>query len=137
MERGVSMPGQPEHSVDFESQYGAHSKEVFRAIVRDELAKGAEAGEQARIYAELGKPDFVLAYLLASTLAEPEKRDLLARAYERRAEHTDAKAHEFDRKFHRPFPMLHSEATLDRKAARHIRAGHAIQPDTARQVPIL
>lgn len=128
---------QVERSVGFATQYGTHSKEIFQHIVRDELTKGADASEQARIYAELGKPDFVLAYLLAGTLADTERRELLAHAYERRAEHTEAKAREFDAKFHRPFPMLLVEATRDRTAARQIRAGRAIRPDTDRQIPIM
>ena len=131
------MTREPEQSANFQTQYQADSKDVFQAIVRDELAKGTDAGEQAHIYAELGKPDFVLAYLLASALAESEKRAVLAQAYERRAENTEAKAHEFDRKFHRPFPMLDAEAERDRIQARRIRAGHAILPETDRQVPIL
>lgn len=131
------MTQQPQPPADFAMQYRAHAKEVFHAIVRDELAKGADAGEQARIYAELGKPDFALAYLLAGTLPEAEKRELLARAFERRAEHTEAKAHELDRKFHRPFPMLLTEAARDRTDARRIRAGQPIRSDSDRQSPIM
>ena len=131
------MTRQPEPAADFATQYRAHAKEVFHAIVQGELAKGADAGEQARIYAELGKPDFALAYLLAGTLPEAEKRDLYARAFERRAEHTEAKAHEFDRKFHRPFPMLLNEAVRDRADARGIRAGQQIRFDRDRQLPVM
>ncbi|MGH2514628.1 MAG: hypothetical protein ACRDHP_03150 [Ktedonobacterales bacterium] len=130
------MTREPERSADFATQYQAHSKEVFAAIVRDELAKGADATGQAHIYAELGKPDFALAYLLAGALPDAERRDLLAHAYERRAEHTEAKAHEFDKKFHRPFPMLLAEAAHDRSVARQIRAGRTILPDASRRIPL-
>lgn len=131
------MTGQPGPAAEFTTQYGTSAKEVFHALVRDELAKGADAGEQARVYAELGKPDFALAYLLAGTLSEAEKRDLYARAFERRAENTEAKAREFDRKFHRPFPMLLSEAAHDRADARRIRAGQLIRSESERHSPVL
>jgi hypothetical protein len=131
------MTRQPERSLDFDTLYRQQSKEVFHDIVRDELAKGADADEQARIYTELGKPDFVLAYLLSGALTDAEKRDLLARAYERRADHTEAKAHEFDTKFHRPFPMLLTDAARDRTIARQIRAGRQIRSDANRQLPII
>jgi hypothetical protein len=131
------MTRQPEQSLDFDTQYRAQSKEVFHDIVRDELARGADADEQARIYTELGKPDFVLAYLLSGALADAAKRDLLARAYERRADHTKAKAHEFDTNFHRPFPMLLTDAARDRTIARQIRAGRQIRSDANRQLPII
>lgn len=129
------MTREAEREADFAAQYAAHSKAVFTAIVRDELAKGANADEQARIYAELGKPDFALAYLLAGRLPDTERRGLLARAYERRAEQTEAKAHEFDRSFHRPFPLLVAEAAHDRTTARRIHAGQELLADTFRQLP--
>ena len=133
----MSRTRQSEQSASFDAHYGALSKEVFQRIVREELAKGASADEQARVYAELGKPDFVLAYLLAGTLADAEKRDLLARAYERRAEYTEAKAREFDQKFHRPFPLLFTEATRDRTAARRMRAGRELELDVNRSAPLV
>lgn len=133
----MSKARQPEQSASFDTRYGVLSKEVFQQIVREELAKGANGSEQARVYAELGKPDFVLAYLLATTLADAEKRDLLARAYERRAEYTEAKAREFDKKFHRPFPLLFTDATRDRTAARQVRAGRELLPDASRTVPLV
>lgn len=132
-----SNPGEPSAPADFATQYRAHSKPVFQDIVRDELAKGADAGEQSGIYAELGKPDFVLAYLLAGTLPEADKRDLYARAFVRRAELTEARAGEFDKNFHRPFPMLLAAAARDRATARRIRAGHEIQSDRDQQIPIV
>jgi len=132
-----SNPCEPSAPADFAAQYRAHSKAVFQDIVRDELAKGADAGEQAGIYAELGKPDFALAYLLAGTLSEAAKRDLYARAYARRAELTEARAGEFDNKFHRPFPMLLAAAARDRATARQIHAGREIQSDRDQQIPIV
>src|SRR6185437_5778553 len=62
----------------FEDQYAALVKSVFREIVADAIAEGKQPDEQARVYAELGKPDFALAYLLAGELPDAEKRALYA-----------------------------------------------------------
>jgi len=95
--------------------------------VRDALAQGGDPDERARQYAERGKPDFALAYLLAGSLADNQKRDVPAHAYDRPAETTEARAREFDGRFHRPFPLLFSAAANDRAAARTIRAGRPIR----------
>ncbi|MBF6592470.1 MAG: hypothetical protein IVW57_18320 [Ktedonobacterales bacterium] len=116
-------------AADFNAQYGALVKDVFTRIVNDALARGEHPEAQARVYASLGKPDFTLAYLVAGTLPDGEKRDLLAAAYERRATYTEEKAREFDRRFHRPFPLLFTGATRDRMTARRIRAGQGIRPE--------
>ncbi|HEX8035532.1 MAG TPA: hypothetical protein VF510_16865, partial [Ktedonobacterales bacterium] len=97
---------------------------------------GASVEEQAREYAERGKPDFALAYLLESALPDGEKREVLAHAYERRAALTEQRAREFDRQFHRPFPLLFAEARKDRGAARQVRTGGAIRPGVSRQLPM-
>ena len=120
----------------FAAQCHALTKAVFANVVRDELARGSDADEQARRYAERGKPDFTLAYLLAGVLPDDERRALLARAFERRAALTEERAREFDRKFHRPFPMLFNDAANDRATARQIRAGKRIRPETVRQLPM-
>lgn len=124
-------------ATDFNAQYGALVKAVFTKIVADARSDGADLDTQARVYAELGKPDFTLAYLIAGTLSEGEKRDLLAAAFERRAVYTEEKAREFDRRFHRPFPLLFTEATRDRATAKQIRAGRRIQPDAGNRAPLV
>lgn len=128
----------PEESVvDFNTQYQSRKDDVFREIVRESLQQGLDPAEQARVYAERGKPDFALAYLLVCPLPDAEKREALARSYERRADHTEEQARAFDRQFHRPFPLLFKEANKDRAIAQRIRAGRRIQPDAGRQLPVL
>jgi hypothetical protein len=124
-------------AASFDATYGPLAKDVFHGLVRDALAQGSDPDERARDYAERGKPDFTLAYLLAGSLADNDKREVLARAYDRRAETTEARAREFDAKFHRPFPLLFSEAANDRAAARKIRAGRPIRPAAERALPQL
>lgn len=128
---------QPISPVDFNAQYGVLVKDVFTRIVGESLAKGEDPDEQARLYVSRGKPDFALAYLVAGTLPEGEKRELLAAAYERRASYTEEKAREFDHKFHRPFPLLFSEAAKDRTTAKQVRAGRRIRPGAGKQLPTL
>ena len=126
-----------ESAVDFNTQYQSRKDDVFREIVRESLQQGLDPAEQARVYAERGKPDFALAYLLVCPLPDAEKREALARSYERRADHTEEQARAFDRQFHRPFPLLFKEANKDRAIAQRIRAGRRIQPDAGRQLPVL
>ena len=123
-------------SIEFNAQYEALAKDVFREIVRGALAGGANVEEQARAYAERGKPDFTLAYLLECALLDAEKREVLAHAYERRAALTEQRAREFDRQFHRPFPLLFTEAGKDRTTAKQVRAGRPIRPGVGRQLPM-
>ena len=119
----------------FAALYGPLAKEVFHRLVGEAMAEGSDPDERAREYAELGKPDFALAYLLAGALPEPQRREVLARAYDRRADTTEARAREFDSRFHRPFPMLFTEAANDRAIARTIRAGRPIRPGAGRMLP--
>jgi len=121
---------------DFAALYRPLLREAFVAIVRDAVTAGADPAEQARAYAERGKPDFALAYLLVSPLGDDEKRDLYAQAHERRAATIDQRAKEFDRSFHRPFPLLGAEAAKDRALARQIRAGRPVNPTAGRQLPV-
>ncbi len=135
------QPDQPDRrerpAADFAARYGAQCKEVFReAVARDALA-GRDLAARAREYAERGKPDFVLAYLLATDLPDDEKRAMLAGAYERRAQITERRADEFDRRFHRPFPLLRLEASKDRTLAQRIRAGGSLRPGLGRPLPTL
>jgi hypothetical protein len=130
------MTEQPGHGDGFAAQCHALTKPVFADIVRDELARGSDAEDQARRYAEQGKPDFTLAYLLAGALPDDERRELLAHAFERRAALTEERAREFDSKFHRPFPMLYNDAANDRATAWQVRAGKRIRAETVRQLPM-
>lgn len=125
------------HAADFDAQYRAYCKDVFREVVARELESGNDPARQAREYAERGKPEFVLAYLLVCDLPDGEKRELYARAYDRRAAFADQKADEFDRRFHRPFPLIRLEATKDRTTAQRIRSGGSLRPGLGRPLPTL
>ena len=114
-------------SETFESLYSPFLKVVFTEQAREQLARGAEAIQAARMYAELGKPDFALAFLLLSEQPEEEKREVFAHAFERRAELSTAKAEEYSMQFHRPFPLIKLEARKDLQAAQAIRHGQPVQ----------
>ncbi len=122
---------------DFATVYAALARETICALAREALANGADAAEQARDYAAHGKPDFALAYLLECALSDDEKCAIYAEAFERRAVLTESKAHEFDAKFHRPFPLLASDAAQDRGRARLARAGKRLGRDGGRQLPLV
>lgn len=111
----------------FTGLYAPLLKDVFTVLAQESLQQGADGLTCAVEYAEQGKPDFVLAYLLLLDLSEAEKRELLAHAYERRAALTDEKAEAFNTKFHRPFPLVKLEAQKDRMAARSVRRGKRIR----------
>jgi hypothetical protein len=114
-------------SETFAELYTPLLKDVFTSLARENMQKGADGLTCALEYAELGKPDFVLAYLLLIDLSEGEKRELLAHAYERRATLSEEKAEAFDVQFHRPFPLIKLEAQKDRMAARSVRQGKRIR----------
>jgi len=128
----TDTPGQP----DFATLYASQAREAIRALARQALASGAEAQAQARDYAQRGKPDFTLAYLLESALPDDEKRTLYAEAFERRATLTEGKAREFDAQFHRPFPLLTSDAAQDRGRARQVREGKRLGKGAGKQLPM-
>lgn len=115
--------------MDFTTQFAAQAKAVFSTLAQDALAHGADPDEEAQRYAERGKPDFALAYLLLGSGADADKRAVLAHAYERRAILTEQQARDFDRRFHRPFPLLFTEANKDRATARRLRADEQALPD--------
>lgn len=121
---------------EFEEKFAGDCKDVFRELAASALADGADAIEQAHDYAERGKPEFVLAYLLVAELADGEKREVYARAFERRAVLTEERAREFDRTFHRSFAMLFTEAGKDRAAAQRIRGGRLPRSGVSRQLPM-
>ena len=135
--RAIQRESIVEHNVsmEFNTQYQVLAKDVFRELVYEAMTGGASVDEQAREYAERGKPDFALAYLLESALPDGEKREVLAHAYERRATITEQRAREFDHQFHRPFPLLFAEASKDRTAAKQVRTGGAIHPSASHQLP--
>jgi hypothetical protein len=107
----------------FEEQFAPLLKEVFTAHAREQLQQGADGLALARGYAEQGKPDFTLAFLLLISIPDNEKRELLAHAYEQRAHFSDEKARQFDRQFHRSFPLIKLDARRDRHMAKAIRDG--------------
>ena len=108
-------------STTFADLYSRLLKDVFIELARQQLEQGSDGLTLADAYAEQGKPDFALAYLLLTDLAEEVKYDIFARSYERRAQITEEKAESFDRQFHRPFPLLKLEAQKDRMAAQQVR----------------
>jgi hypothetical protein len=132
-----ALNGQAAHPVTFDDLYRAQNKPVFAEVVTLELRAGGDPNERAHTYVERGKPEFVLAYLLVLALPDAEKRELYARAYERRGQITEQKADDFDRRFHRPFPLLRLEASKDRATAQRIRAGGALRPGLGRPLPTL
>lgn len=117
--------------------YASQEREVIRDLARAELEKGADAAARARDYAEQGRPDFTLTYLLAGDLPDGERRTIYAEAFERRAARTEAKAREFDKKFHRPFPLLFSDAAQDRGLARRVRDGRGLGQGAGKQLPMV
>ena len=121
----------------FDDLYRVEARQAILDIAAKELASGASAEQQAQHYAEKGKPDFVLAYLLGSAIADARKRELYAAAHEQRATYIDQRAREFDRRFHRPFPLLATEAANDRVMARRIRAGMPPGKGRGRQIPLM
>jgi hypothetical protein len=132
-----NVPSAPEPAADFDAQYRPLLREVFVEMVRQDLLGGDDAAEQARAYAERGKPDFVLAYLLVSDLTDAEKREIYAHAHERRAALTEQRARQFSQEFNRPFPLLFTDAAKDRSLARQIRSGRAVQRGAGRQLPLI
>jgi hypothetical protein len=113
----------------FADLYRGLLKDVFLEHARRELEQGADAFMSADAYAEQGKPEFTLAYLLFLDVDDEVKRDLFARSYERRAFLSDEKAESFDRQFHRPFPLIKLEAQKDRLAAQQVRQGRRIRSE--------
>jgi hypothetical protein len=111
----------------FESLYAPLLKAVFTEQAQRQIAQGADALNSARRYAEQGKPDFTLAFLLLIEHPEEGKRETLAHAYERRAALAEEKAAEYSLQFHRPFPLIKLEARKDLLIAQTIRQGQPVQ----------
>lgn len=104
--------------------------DVFVKQARQNIERGADGLTCALAYAEQGKPEFTLAYLLLIELTESEKREILATSFEQRAAISNAKADEFDSKFNRPFPLIKVEAQKDRLAANQVRLGRRVRRET-------
>ncbi len=111
---------------EFNKQYAALVSDVFRAIAENAAQNGENISALAGESAEKGKPDFTLAYLLITDLNDTEKREILAKAFEQRAQLSEKRAAEFDAEFHRPFPLIGLEAQKDRSSAKAVRAGKPI-----------
>jgi hypothetical protein len=120
----------------FEKLYTPLLKEVFTTKAQQMLATGVDGLTTACAYAEQGKPEFVLAFLLLLDLPEDEKRQLFAHAYERRAALSEQKAEQLNLQFHRPFPMIKLEAQKDRLAARSIHEGKQVRSGPTKIPPV-
>jgi hypothetical protein len=114
-------------SNSFSDLYSKMLKDVFLDLARQQLEQGADALICADAYAEQGKPDFTLAYLLLIDASDEVKRDIFARSYEQRATLSEQKANDFSLQFHRAFPMIKVEAQKDRQAAQQIRQGKRVR----------
>ena len=105
--------------------------DVFTTQAQENIAQGSDALTCALAYAEQGKTDFTLAYLLLIDISDKEKHEILAVSYERRAHNSEEKAEQLDQQFHRPFPLIRLEAQKDRLAAQQIRQGRRVRMDIA------
>ena len=103
--------------------------DVFMSKARENLAQGADGLTCALAYAEQGKPEFTLAYLLLIELSDEEKREMLAVSFDKRAAFSEEKAEQYDRQFHRPFPLIKLEAQKDRLSAQQVRLGRRVRRD--------
>ncbi len=111
----------------FQDLYSNLLDEVFLVRARQQLEQGVDGLVFADVYAEQGKPDFVLAHLLLVDAPDDVKRGILARSYERRADLTEEKAETFTQQFHRPFPLVLLEAQKDRLSASQVRQGKRVR----------
>jgi len=105
--------------------------DVFTTQAQENIAQGADGLTCALAYAEQGKPEFTLAYLLLIAISDKEKQEILAVSYDQRANISDEKAEQFDQQFHRPFPLIKLEAQKDRLAAQQVRQGKRLRRDSA------
>ena len=122
-------------SETFEELYASQLKDIFKTHAQQQLDEGADVLASSRAYAEQGKPEFTLAFLLLTDLHEDEKRELLAYSYERRAALSEKKAQQLDNQFHRSFPLIKLEAQKDRQSARSIREGKEVRISLSQNPP--
>ncbi|GAC1381133.1 MAG: hypothetical protein NVS4B7_04010 [Ktedonobacteraceae bacterium] len=104
--------------------------DIFITQAQENLAQGADGLTCALAYADQGKPDFTLAYLLLIAISDNEKREILAVSYDQRAIMSEEKAEQFDQQFHRSFPLIKLEAQKDRLSAQQIRRGRHVRRDS-------
>ena len=114
-------------TTSFADLYRVLLKDIFIEQAQQQLYQGVDGLTLADAYAEQGKPEFTLAYLLLTEMSDEVKRAIFARSYERRAEISDQKADDFDKQFHRPFPLIKLEAQKDRLAAQQVRQGKRVR----------
>ncbi len=62
----------------FEELYTPLLKDVFKIHAQKQLDQGDDGLVSARAYAEQGKPEFALAFLLLLDITGDEKREILA-----------------------------------------------------------
>jgi hypothetical protein len=125
--RDVAMTDRPAMP-SFNEQYSGLVREAFRVYAASARAEGEDLAERARADAERGKPDLALAALCEAAMPDDEKREVLAHAFERRAELMEAAAVAMEAEHSRPFPLIAIEARKDRTMARQVRAGKMIRP---------
>jgi hypothetical protein len=106
-------------------------KDVFTIRAQENIAQGADGLTCALAFAEQGKPEFTLAYLLLTNVSDQEKQEILAVSYDQRANISEEKAEQFDQQFHRPFPLIKLEAQKDRLTAQQVRQGRRVRRDSS------
>ncbi len=114
-------------SDSFHDLYSSLLNEALLEWARQQLHQGIDGLASADVYADQGKPDLALAHLILATAPDDVKREILARAYERRAVLSEQKAEEFDQQYHRPFPLIKLEAQKDRMSAQQVRQGRRVR----------
>ena len=117
-------------AASFDEQHRKMVNGAIHELAQKAVAGGGDAAALAQVYSEKGKPEFVLAYLLETGLPDLEKREMLAVAFENRAEQSEAWAKESEARYSRPFPLVHLEAQKDRANARNLRAGKPIRRES-------
>ena len=114
----------------FDEQHRKMVNGAIHELAQKAVEGGGDATALAQVYSEKGKPEFVLAYLLDTELPDPDKREMLAVAFENRAAQSEVWAKESETRYSRPFPLVHLEAQKDRANARNVRAGKPIRRES-------
>lgn len=120
----------PTPPASFDEQHRKMVNSTIHELAQKAVEGGGDAAALAQVYCEKGKPEFVLAYLFETDLPDEEKRELLAVAFENRAEQSETWAKESEARYSRPFPLVHLEAQKDRANARNLRAGKPIRRES-------
>ncbi len=130
------MTQPPAQVPPFNEQYASLVKEPFRDQVTRDREAGLDLVARTQEFVQRGKPEFVIAYLMVINLGEREKRELLAFAFERRADLSEERATALDAEHSRPFPLIAVEARKDRTMARNVRQGKMIRPYAKASKPL-